>query len=144
MLKNYFIIAWRNLTKEKIYSLIKIGGFVLGIAVCLGFLALSSFMAAQRTKEIGIRKVMGASILNITFGLSRNFLALVIIANIIAWPLAYYFMNKWLQNFAYRTDLSWWMFVLSGGIALLIASLMVSWQAIRAATANPIEALRYE
>ena len=114
------------------------------IIACLGLLALSSFMVSQRTKEIGIRKVMGASILNIIFGLSRNFLALVIIANIIAWPLAYYFMSKWLQDFAYRIALSWSTFIISAGIVLLIALVTVSWQAIRAATANPVDSLRYE
>ena len=87
---------------------------------------------------------MGASILNIIFGLSRNFLALVIIANIIAWPLAYYFMSKWLQDFAYRIALSWSTFIISAGIVLLIALVTVSWQAIRAATANPVDSLRYE
>jgi putative ABC transport system permease protein len=114
------------------------------IIACLGLFALSSFMIVQRTKEIGIRKVMGASISNITFSLSKNFLALVIMANIIAWPVAYYFMNKWLQDFAYRIHISWWMFILAGGAALVIALLTVSWQAIRAATTNPVEALRYE
>jgi putative ABC transport system permease protein len=114
------------------------------IVACLGLLALSSFMAAQRTKEIGIRKVMGASISNITFSLSKNFLALVVIANIIAWPVAWYFMNKWLQDFAYHISIGWWIFALAGGLALLIALLTVSIQAIRATLANPVESLRYE
>ena len=114
------------------------------VIACLGLLALSSFMTAQRTKEIGIRKVLGATILNVTFILSKKFLMLVVLSNIIAWPVAYYFMNKWLQDFAYRINISWWMFVLSGGIALLIAIATVSFQAIKAATANPVESLRYE
>ncbi|MBN2009407.1 ABC transporter permease [candidate division KSB1 bacterium] len=114
------------------------------IVACLGLLALSSFMTAQRTKEIGIRKVLGASIFNVTFNLSKNFLALVVVANIIAWPVAYFFMNKWLQDFAYRIDIDWGMFMLAGGIALFIALLTVSWQAIKAAWANPVESLRYE
>ena len=118
--------------------------FLAIIIACLGLLALSSFMVAQRTKEIGVRKVLGASLSNITFSLSRNFLALVIIANIIAWPLAYYFMNKWLQDFAYRINISWWTFIITGGIVLLIALVTVSWQAIKAALANPVESLRYE
>jgi len=114
------------------------------IIACLGLLALSSFMAAQRTKEIGIRKVLGASISNVVFILSKDFLILVIVSNAIAWPVAYYFMNKWLQDFAYRINIEGWMFIVSGGFALLIALVTVSWQAIRAATANPVEALRYE
>jgi putative ABC transport system permease protein len=76
--------------------------------------------------------------------LSNDFLKLVALANIIAWPIAYYVMNRWLQNFAYRIDISWWVFVLAGGLALVIALLTVSTQAIKAALANPVEALRYE
>jgi putative ABC transport system permease protein len=109
----------------------------------LGLLSLASISAAQRTKEIGIRKVLGASPLNIVTIFSMGFLKWILIANLIAWPVAYYFMNKWLQEFAYRIDISWWEFVLSGGIALLIVLLTVSFQAIKAAVANPIEALHY-
>jgi putative ABC transport system permease protein len=114
------------------------------IIACLGLFALSSFMILQRTKEIGIRKVLGASISNVVFILSKDFLILVVISNVIAWPVAYYFMNKWLQDFAYRINLSWWMFILAGGIALVIALATVSFQAIKAATANPVKSLRYE
>jgi len=114
------------------------------IIACLGLFALSSFMIVQRTKEIGIRKVLGASISNVVFILSKDFLILVVVSNVIACPVAYYFMNKWLQDFAYRIHVSWWMFILAGGLALVIALLTISWQAIRAATANPVEALRYE
>jgi putative ABC transport system permease protein len=112
------------------------------IIACLGLFALSSFMIVQRTKEIGIRKVLGASISNVVFILSKDFLVLVVVSNVIAWPVAYYFMNKWLQDFAYRIHITWWMFILAGGLALVIALLTISWQAIRAATANPVEALR--
>ena len=105
---------------------------------------LVSFTAEQRTKEVGIRKVLGASVDSIVFTLIGDFLKWVALANIIAWPIAWYVINEWLQNFAYRINLSWWMFVLSGGIALLIAILTVGFQAIKAATANPVEALRYE
>lgn len=111
---------------------------------CMGLFGLVTFAAQRRTKEIGIRKVVGASVAQIVRLLSKEFLILVIVANVIAWPVAYYAMNKWLQNFAYHINLSWWIFVLSGLMALVIALLTVSYQAIRAATANPVEALRYE
>jgi putative ABC transport system permease protein len=118
---------------------------VLAIFIsCLGLFGLSAFTTEQRTKEIGIRKILGASILSITGLISKQFILLVLISNIIAWPFAYYFMDKWLQDFAYRIEITWWLFVLSGGIALMIALITVSYQAIKAATANPVEALRYE
>ena len=111
---------------------------------CLGMFGLVSFTAQRRTKEVGIRKILGASVDSIVFTLIGDFLKWVALANIIAWPIAWYVINEWLQNFAYRIDMSWWMFVLSGGIALLIAILTVGFQAIKAATANPVESLRYE
>jgi putative ABC transport system permease protein len=111
---------------------------------CLGIFALALYTAERRTKEIGIRKVLGASIPGIFALLTRGFTKWVIVANIIAWPIAYYFMNNWLQNFAYKTSLSWWIFALTGLLALGIALLTVSWQSWRAATRNPVEALRYE
>jgi putative ABC transport system permease protein len=114
------------------------------IIACLGLFALSSFMILQRTKEIGIRKVLGASISNVVFIISKDFLILVVLSNIIAWPVAYYFMNEWLQDFAYRINISWWTFALTGSIALVIALATVIFQAIKAATANPVESLRYE
>ncbi|QMU31216.1 ABC transporter permease [Adhaeribacter radiodurans] len=111
---------------------------------CLGLFGLALFTAEQRTKEIGIRKVLGASVLNITGMLSKDFLKLVLLANLIAWPLAAYFMNGWLQNFQYRTDLAWWIFALAGGATLLIALLTVSYHAIRTAITNPVASLRSE
>ncbi len=111
---------------------------------CLGLLGLASYIAERRTKEIGIRKILGASVARIVFSMSGEFVKWVILANIIAWPVAWFFMNKWLQSFAYRIHISWWVFALAGGLALIIALLTVSWQAIRAATANPVESLRYE
>jgi len=110
----------------------------------LGLLALSALLAMQRTKEIGIRKALGASIANILFMLSRDFIQWVVAANLIAWPIAYYAMSKWLQNFPYRINLTIWTFLLSGLLAILIALLTVSWQAIQAARANPVDSLRYE
>ena len=111
---------------------------------CLGLFGLSVFIAAERTKEIGIRKVLGASISKIILLLSKEFLIWIIIANIAAWPIAYYAMNKWLQNFAYRIDISWWTFILAGLLAFVIALLTVSIQSIKAALANPVQSLRYE
>jgi len=111
---------------------------------CLGLFGLASFITEQRKKEIGIRKVLGASVFELITMLSREFTKWVLIANIIAWPLAYYFMNKWLQNFAYRINVNWWLFLIAGCIALIIALLTISFQAIKAATANPVESLRYE
>ena len=111
---------------------------------CLGIFGLSSFTAEQRTKEIGIRKVLGATVSSIIKHISKEFVFLVIIANIIIWPLAYFIMNRWLQTFAYRISMSWWPFVLTGIAVLVVSLLTVSWQIIRAATANPVDSLRYE
>ncbi len=111
---------------------------------CLGLLGLVSYIAELRTKEIGIRKVLGASIGRIIFSMLREFVKWVVLANIIAWPAAYYFMNNWLHNFAYRTNINLWIFFLAGAIALLISLITISFQAVKAATANPIESLKYE
>ena len=111
---------------------------------CLGLLGLASFVTEQRTKEIGIRKVLGASIPSLLFMLSKEFLKWVLIANIIAWPVAYYVMNNWLNNFAYKVNISLWIFVLSGIAALIIALLTIISHAVRASTANPVKSLRYE
>ncbi|HVG15654.1 MAG TPA: ABC transporter permease [Chitinophagaceae bacterium] len=111
---------------------------------CLGLLGLASYSTNQRTKEIGIRKVMGASVQGIINLLSREFLALVFISFFIAMPVAWYFMHSWLKDFHYRTDISWWVFVLAGLMALLIAVLTVSFQAVRAAVTNPVKSLRAE
>jgi putative ABC transport system permease protein len=110
----------------------------------LGLFGLSSFMAEQRTKEIGIRKVLGANVPVILLQLLRDFTKWVFIANIIAWPIGYFVMNQWLKNFAYRTDFDWRIFFLSGVITLLIAMTTVGFKSLRAATANPVDSLRYE
>jgi putative ABC transport system permease protein len=111
---------------------------------CLGLLGLAAFTTQQRTKEIGVRKVLGASIPGITFLVSKEFLKWVILANIIAWPAAYIAVNKWLSSFAYRAPIGIWSFIVSALLALLVAIVTVSYQSIRAAAANPMEALRYE
>jgi len=111
---------------------------------CLGLLGLASFTVERRTKEIGIRRVMGASAYRIVTLLGKEYIRLVIIANIIAWPVGYFAMKNWLQNFAYRIDLNVWMFILAAASALFIASITVSYQTFKAALANPADTLRYE
>lgn len=111
---------------------------------CLGLFGLVSFIADRKTKEIGIRKVLGASVSGIVTILNKSFIKLVLIANFIAWPAAWYAMNRWLQNFAYRIKLSWWMFVLAALISLMIALITVSSQTVKAALKNPVNSLRYE
>ncbi len=118
---------------------------ILAVAIaCLGLFGLAAFAAEQRIKEIGVRKVLGASVTNLATLLSQDFFKLVLLANVIAWPLAYFAMNRWLEDFAYRTSIGWEVFALAGGLALLIAILTVSSQAIKVALANPVESLRYE
>jgi putative ABC transport system permease protein len=118
---------------------------ILAILIaCLGLFGLSIFMAQQKTKEIGIRKTLGASVFSVILLISKEFLNCLVIANLIAWPVAWYFMNKWLREFAYRIELTWWIFAFAGGITLLIALASVGYQALKAANANPVESLRYE
>ena len=118
-------------------------GLAIFIA-CLGLFGLASFVTEQRKKEIGIRKVLGASVFELLKMLYGEFTKWVLISIIIAWPVAYYFTNKWLQDFAYRINISWWIFILAGGIALIIALATVSYQGIKAVIANPVESLKYE
>jgi putative ABC transport system permease protein len=114
------------------------------IIACLGLFGLAAFTAQQRIKEIGIRKVLGASVAGITQLLSKDFIKLVIISICIASPVAWWAMNKWLQAFAYRISIGWWIFFAAGLLAVLIAWLTVSFQAIKAAIANPVKSLRTE
>jgi len=114
------------------------------VICCLGILAMSLFACQRRIKEIGVRKVNGAKVSEVMAMLNRDFVKWVAIAFVIATPIAYYAMNKWLESFAYKTELSWWIFALAGLLALGIALLTVSWQSWKAATRNPVEALRYE
>jgi putative ABC transport system permease protein len=125
----------------------KIFGYFSLLAIlisCLGLIGLSSFMTQRRTKEIGIRKINGAKSVEIFSLLSKEYILWVMISIIIACPVAWFAMNKWLQNFAYRINISLWIFLLAGFLALLIALLTVSWQSYKAASKNPVEALRYE
>jgi putative ABC transport system permease protein len=140
----------RQYRNEERWSRIVAYAAIFAIVIsCMGLLGLASLAVNRRTKEIGIRKVFGASIKNIVALLSKDFARLMILADLIAWPVAYYVVNRWLENFAYRSpDLvgarGWWVFALAGGLALVIALLTVGTQAIKAALANPVEALRYE
>jgi ABC-type antimicrobial peptide transport system permease subunit len=125
----------------------KIFGYFSLLAIfisCLGLIGLSSFMTERRTKEIGIRKINGAKSTEIFSLLSGEYIMCVIISIIIACPVVWLVMNKWLQNFAYRINISWWVFAIAGVLALLIALLTVSFQSFKAANRNPVEALRYE
>jgi putative ABC transport system permease protein len=125
----------------------KLAGFFAVLAViisCLGLFGLTSFVAEQRKKEIGVRKVLGASVFNVWNLLSKDFVMLVIISFVIAVPVSYYFMNNWLQNYHYRAELSWWIFFAAGIGSLVITIAVVSFQAIKAAIANPVKSLRTE
>jgi putative ABC transport system permease protein len=135
----------RNYEKEaRIEQLIRYFALIGIFIACLGLFGLATFTAEQRIKEIGIRKVLGASVPNIVQLLSKDFVILVIVSILIASPIAWWVMNKWLQDFAYRINIEWWVFALAGVMSLLIALLTVSFQAVKAAVANPVKSLRTE
>ena len=131
-------------TENLIGRLSRVFALLAIIISCLGLFGLAAYTAERRTKEIGIRKVLGASVVGITRLLSTNFLELVLIAAVIAFPVAWMVMHNWLQNYAYRIKISWWVFILAGFLAVLIALLTISFQAIKAAIANPVKSLRTE
>jgi ABC-type antimicrobial peptide transport system permease subunit len=130
--------------EERIGKLANIFAILAVIISCLGLFGLTSFVAEQRKKEIGVRKVLGASVFSVWNLLSKDFVTLVVISFIIAVPLSYYFMHNWLQNYSYRTTLSWWIFVAAGVGAIVITLITVSFQAIKAAITNPVKSLRTE
>lgn len=130
--------------EESLQRIFSYFAFLSVLIGCLGLFGLASYSAERRTKEIGIRRVLGASVANIVYTLTKEFSKWILAANIVAWPIAFFAMNKWLQNFAYRTSLGVWTFLLSAALALFIALFTVSYQSIRAAIANPIDSLRYE
>jgi putative ABC transport system permease protein len=125
----------------------ELAGLFAGLAIfisCLGLFGLAAYTAERRTREIGIRKVLGASIGNLSALLSKDFLVMIIISCLIAIPLAWYFMHKWLQDYQYRVQIAWWMFAGPAVLAIVIALLTVSFQAVKAALANPVKSLRTE
>ena len=131
-------------SEQRIGTIVRYFSVLAVFISCLGLFGLAAFMAEQRTKEIGIRMVLGASFVEIVALLSKEFIKWVLAANVIAWPLAYFVMNKWLQNFAYRTEIGMGVFLASAALALGIALLTVSFQSVKAAAANPVDSLRYE
>jgi putative ABC transport system permease protein len=131
--------------KEELFgNIIFLFSAVAILIACMGLFGLAAFYSEKRTKEIGIRKVNGAIISEVIFMLNKEFTKWVVISFFLAIPVAWYSMHKWLESFAYKTELSFWIFGLAGLIAIVIALLTVSWQSWRAATKNPVEALRYE
>jgi cell division protein FtsX len=134
----------RYRSEQRLEIILRIFTFLAISISCLGLFGLISFTAEQKTKEIGIRKVLGASMGSVVRLLSREFVVLVILANVIAWPVAYFVITKWLKNFAYRTGIGFTTFLFSGLLALIIAILTVCFQSIKAALANPVDSLRYE
>jgi putative ABC transport system permease protein len=139
---NYYDQLYRK--ESQFGKVISIFSAIAIVIACMGLFALAAFFSEKRTKEIGIRKVNGATIAEMMTMLNANYIKWVFIAFLIATPIAFYAMHKWLQSFAYKTKLSWWIFCLAGITALVIALITVSWQSWRAATKNPVEALRYE
>lgn len=131
-------------TEERTGVIVSVFSVLAIFIACLGLLGLAAFTTEQRTKEVGIRKILGASVPGIVLLLLKDFIKWVIISNIIAWPIAYFALNKWLEDFAYRIDISLWTFVTASIIALLIAIFTVGYQSMKAATANPVKSLRYE
>ena len=131
-------------SEEKLSKIFSVFSMLAIFIAALGLFGLALFMVEQRTKEIGVRKVLGASMGDIFVLLSKEFVFLVLFANLFAWPTAYFLMHKWLDNFAYRVNIGFWIFIFAAAIAFVIALLTISFQAMRAALANPIESLRYE
>jgi ABC-type antimicrobial peptide transport system permease subunit len=130
--------------ENQLAQLYKIFAAIAIFLSCLGLYGLVSFMAVQRVKEVGVRKVLGASVSSVIYLFSKEFIILVAIGFVIASPIAWYFMDKWLQDYVYRAGISWWMFLLGGVSAIVIALITVSFQAIKAALANPVKSLRTE
>ncbi len=130
--------------EEKVQNIYTYFGALAIFVACLGLFGLASFTIERRTKEIGIRKALGAGVRRIVLSLQSEFLRAVLLANLAAWPLAFFIMSRWLRTFAYRISIEWWFFVFGGALSLVIAFLTVSYQSVKSARANPVDALRYE
>jgi putative ABC transport system permease protein len=131
-------------SEEKIGQLLTVFSFLAIFVSCLGLYGLVSFMTTRRTKEIGIRKVLGASVPKVVLLFTGNFLRWILLSNVMAWIGSYFFMSRWLQNYAYRIPFRVWIFIPAGVLTLVVALLTVSYQAVRAALTNPVESLKYE
>ena len=131
-------------TEQKLGKIAGIFSFLAIFIACIGLLGLATFIAQQRTKEIGIRKVLGASVTNLVAIVSKDFLQLIVLSTIIAAPLAWWSMNAWLQDFVYRIEINWWVFVVVGLVAILIAFVTIGTQSLKAALANPVESIKSE
>lgn len=132
------------LNEQKMERMFAIFSMIAVFIACMGVFGLSTFMADQKRKEIGIRKVLGAPVSKIVYLLSRDLVRLVLLANFIGWPVAYYAMNCWFQNFAFRTNINPWIFLLSAFVTLAVSLGTLSFQTIKAARSNPVDSLRYE
>ena len=144
------IFSWMNLSGSNIRRICLFGtvfgifAFVAILIACFGLLGLSAYNVLQRTKEIGIRKVMGATVNSILILLSRDFLKLILVALILAIPLGWFIMSKWLDDYAFRINIGWWVFAIAGFSALVIAVITICIQTMKAATTNPVTSLRSE
>lgn len=131
----------REQTTAKVYTIFS---FIAIFIACLGLLGLASYFTNKRTKEIGIRKISGASVSQIALLLSKDFTKLIVVSIVIGSAASWYFMQQWLHNFAYKTDMSWWIFAAAAALVIMIAFITISWHMFTAATRNPVDALRYE
>ena len=131
-------------SEQKTQSILIVFTIMSFLIACLGLFGLATFMAEERTKEIGIRKTLGASVSNIFRVLTKDYILWISISTVVAWPFSYYLMNRWLEDFAYRININIWIFILSSLVTVIISLLTVSYQSIKAATANPVESLKYE
>jgi len=149
LILNYYFIddsmeTYLYADDRKVSNVFTFSSVLAIVLACMGLFGLATFSAERRIKEIGTRKVLGASVSNIVLFLSKDFAKLVLIANIIAWPIGYYVGYRWLQDFAYRINISLWAFLLAAFLVFLITILTISFQTIKAANLNPVDTLRYE
>jgi len=138
------VITKRYQSEKRMAQIIKIFTFIAILIACMGLFGLVSFMMVQRTKEIGIRKALGASIFTLIKLVSKKFLYLVVVSCLFAWPIAYFIMTKWLENYAYKIELNIWFFLLSGAILMIITFITILYQSIKVSLTNPVDVLKYE